>query len=117
LVGTRIVALPGSLDAARVDSEALLLRFAADEALVVGGSASVDDPASIIVRDTGWVAVRESRARLLELLEPLCAFELREGLNQGMVAGLPAKVLLAESGSMLIVAAPYAAELEERLRE
>jgi hypothetical protein len=92
-----------------------MLRFAADDALVVGGDVTVDDPAAITAHDTGWVALRLSESALFEALAPLCAFELRSGLNQGMVAGLPAKVLVEGDESLVIVAAPYAQELMERM--
>lgn len=115
LEATRVVAAPDALDAATLRGGSPILRLAADDALVIGGSIEVNDPSAIILGDTGWVAWRMEEATLREALLSVCSFELRDGLNQGMVAGLPAKVWLDGENSMLIVAAAFGAELEERL--
>ena len=55
--GTRIVATPAALDAARWPSDALVLRLAADEAFVTTtvSAAIVDDPHAIVAADGGFV--------------------------------------------------------------
>lgn len=116
LVGTRVVARPDTLDAARLSADALLLRLAPDDALVIGGDVQVDDPFAIVVPDSGWVAWRIGEDQLREVLVRLCAFKIHPGLNQGMAAGLPAKVWIDGDRTLVIVAAAYAAELEERFR-
>lgn len=115
LEATRVVAAPDALDAAALRGGSLILRLAADDALVIGDSIEVNDPSAIILPDTGWVALRMDERTLRETLLSVCSFELRAGLNQGMVAGLPAKVWLDGENSMVIVAAAFGAELEERL--
>lgn len=115
LEATRVVAAPDALDSAAGRGGSLILRLAADDALVIGGSIEVNDPSAIILPDTGWVAWRMEEATLREALLSVCSFELRAGLNQGMVAGLPAKIWLDGKNSMVIVAAAFGAELEERL--
>ena len=115
LEATRVVAAPDALDAATVRGASLVLRLAADDALLIGGSIEVNDPAAIVLPDTGWVAWRMEEAALRQALRSVCSFDLRAGLNQGMVAGLPAKVWLDGENSMVIVAAAFGAELEERL--
>lgn len=111
---TRVIARPDALDSARVTDNGLLLRLAPDDALVISGEIEVDDPHAIIARDTGWVALSAGEHRLRSMLARLCAFDPRPGLNQGMVAGLPAKVWLDGDRSIIIVAAAFCAELEER---
>lgn len=110
----RVVAAPEAIDSARLTDQALLLRLAPDDALVVGGEVEVDDPHAIMVRDTGWVGMPIEEEHLREALRRLCAFEPQPGLNQGMVAGLPVKIWIDGADSMVIVAAAFSAELEER---
>ncbi|MGI8517488.1 MAG: hypothetical protein ACR2ME_03965 [Acidimicrobiia bacterium] len=116
LEATRVVARPDTLDAARLNPDALLLRLAPDDVLVIGGGVQVEDPFAIVVPDSGWVAWRIGEDQLREALVGLCAFEIHPGFNQGMVAGLPAKVWIDGDRSLVIVAAVYAAEFEERFR-
>jgi hypothetical protein len=110
----RVVARADALDNPHLTDAAVLLRIAEDEALVLGGEIDVDDPAAIIVRDSGWVVWRVGKSELRASLARLCAFPIAAGLNQGMVAGLPTKVWIDGDHSMVLVAAAYAAEFEER---
>jgi len=116
LEATRVIARPAALDAVRVSPGTLLMRLAPDDALVIGGDVQVDDPFAIVVPDSGWVAWRFGEDQLREALVRLCAFEIHAGLNQGMVAGLPAKIWIDGDRSLVIVAAAYSAEFEERFR-
>lgn len=116
LVATRVVARPAAIDAVHLSSGTLLMRLAPDDALVIGGDVQVDDPFAIVVLDSGWVAWRFGEDQMREALARLCAFEIHAGLNQGMVAGLPAKVWIDGERSLVIVAAAYAAEFEDRFR-
>ncbi|HKY46768.1 MAG TPA: hypothetical protein VJQ79_02180 [Acidimicrobiia bacterium] len=119
LRGRRIVATPAAIDGARLPADAVVLRIAPDDALIVGdGPIEVSDPHSIIESDAGWCALKVSEERALTILSHHAAWEPpphRPVLAQGMVAGLAAKVYLDGSRSMVIVATPFAAELEERL--
>jgi hypothetical protein len=90
--------------------------LAPDDALVIGGEIEVDDPHAIVLPDGGWVGWRLSESALRNVIEALAAFSPEPGLNQGMIAGLPAKAWIAGDNSMVIVPAAFGAELEERLR-
>jgi hypothetical protein len=119
LLGWRVVAAPAALDSGRFPVGALVLRFAPDDVLIVGeGVIAVDDPHAIVEPDHGWCALAVSENRALEILAHHAAWSpptQRPALAQGMVAGLAAKVFLDGERSLIIVTAPYAAELERRL--
>ncbi|HJU52720.1 MAG TPA: hypothetical protein VJ815_10345 [Acidimicrobiia bacterium] len=115
LTGWRVVADPASLD----ELKGMTLRFAPDDALVLGEvEVAVGDPEAIVERDSGWVALRVIEGRALDLIATHALWRVPPGrpmLVQGLLAGLPAKVYLDGSESMIIVAAPFGHELEERL--
>jgi hypothetical protein len=119
LRGRRILATPAAIDGVGWPAGAVVLRIAPDDVLVVGdGPIDVSDPHSIIEPDTGWCALRMSEEQALTILIHHAAWRPppdRPVLAQGMVAGLAAKVYLDGDRSMIIVATPFAAELEERL--
>jgi hypothetical protein len=119
LRGRRIVATGDAIEAAALPPGAVMLRFAPDDVLVVGdGPIDVFDDHAIVESDTGWCALLVGEKRALTVLAHHAAWEPppdRPVLVQGMVAGLAAKVYLNGDGSMIIVATPFAAELEERL--
>jgi hypothetical protein len=119
LRGCRIVATPAAIDGAGLPPDAVVLRIAPDDVLVVGdGPIVVPDDHAIIEPDTGWCALIVSEERALTVLAHHAAWDPpadRPVLVQGMVAGLAAKLYLDGNRSMLIVATPFAAELEERL--
>jgi hypothetical protein len=96
-----------------------VFRLALDDVLVIGeGPINLSDDHAIIEPDTGWCALRVSEERALTILVHHAAWDPvpeRPVLVQGMVAGLAAKVYLDGDRSMLMVATPLAAELEERL--
>lgn len=119
LRGHRVVATPDAIDHAELPPDAVMFRIAPDDALVIGdGPIVVADDHAIIEPDTGWCALRVTEGRALALLAHHAAWEPptdRPILLQGMVAGLAAKVYLDGDRSMIVVATPFAAELEERL--
>jgi hypothetical protein len=121
----RIVATPAALDAAIWARGALAMRIAPDEVLVITEGEHeiardiVKDPHAIVEPDAGfagaWVAADEA----LAFLERACEWELpreRPAFAQGAVADLPMKLWLEEDRVLLIVPAPYATDLEERLQ-
>jgi hypothetical protein len=117
LAGLRVVADPRALDALAVAlaPNGTVLRFAPDEALVLGvGGISLDDPDAIVVEESGFVALAVDRARLERQVEwPL---DGPGSLGQGKVAGVPAKVAWLPDGRAWVVThAVYAHELQERL--
>jgi hypothetical protein len=120
LRGTRIVAAPSVLDAESWPDDAVVLRLAADDLLVIHrGSLMValgDEP---IIQEkeagfVGWWLTPEELDQVVTHLDwPLPAE--RPALAQGLIAGVPAKLWLAQDRALLLCAAAYAHELEERL--
>jgi len=117
--GRRVVAAPAAIDSGRFPSNALLLRIAPDDILVIGdGSIELADDAAIIEADAGWCALRVSEEQAKEIIAHHAAWNPpshRPVMIQGMIAGLPAKVYLDGDDSLIMVATPFAAELEARL--
>lgn len=118
--GTRIVATPAALDTARWPGDALVLRLAADEAFVAAdvSASAVADPHAIVAPDGGFVGAWLPMAEALDFLERTCEWELphaRPAFAQGMVAGLPVKLCFEAERVLVVVAAPYANDLAERM--
>jgi len=117
---TRIVATPAALDAAVWPGDALAWRIAQDEMLVTGQVASdlVNDPYAIVVPDAGFSAVWLPHDEAMAFLQRECEWELpseRPAFVQGAVAGLAMKLWLEEERVLMMVPAPYAAALKERM--
>ena len=120
LTGTRVVALPRAIDSAAWPTGALVLRLAADEVFVGADvdPASVNDPHAIVERETGFSGVWLERVAAIDFLQRECDWELPDdspAFAQGIVAGLPAKVLFERDRVLFVVASPFAADLAERL--
>jgi hypothetical protein len=118
LRGLRVVADPAALDAARWGGdEVTVLRFAPDDAFGIDArSVEVDDQDAIVEAEVGYVAGWLPVHRVMRHVDWAVPSE-RPALAQGSVAGVPAKVWLADDGDALVVtAAAYADELEQRLR-
>ena len=115
LSGWRVVADPSSLD----ELGGRVRRLAPDDALILGDSIiEVADADAIVERDSGWASLSMSEERALDLIAAHASWQVppeRPIFLQGMLAGLPAKVYLNGADSMIIVAAPFGHELEERL--
>jgi hypothetical protein len=117
LRGVRVVAAPQVLDALAWPDGVPALRFAADDLFVIGATAV--QAADAIVEDEGgfvgwWLTADELHDHVLQHVDwPLPA--ARPALAQGLVAGVPAKLWLSEDRALLLCAAAYAHELEERL--
>jgi hypothetical protein len=122
LAATRIVATPDSLHEVTWPEEALVLRFAPDEVLVIPpmGSVPISDPHAIIVADQGFAGVWVGAAEAMRFLAHACEWQLpeeRPSLAQGSVAGVATKLWLDEDKVLFVVQAPYAKEFEERMGE
>jgi hypothetical protein len=107
------------------DEQAIFMRLAADELLIIGEAPEVakvvviDDPHAIITNETGFAGVWWSAGEALEFLSRACEWELpkaRPAFAQGMVAGLPVKLWLESDRVLFVTAAPFAADLAERIR-
>ena len=125
LEGRRIVARPAALDALGADEQSIFMRLAADELLIIGEPLEkaelvlINDPHAIVLRETGFAGVWQPAEVALEFLACACEWELpktRPAFAQGMVAGLPVKLWLESDRVLFVTAAPYAADLEERMR-
>ena len=124
LAGWRVAATPAALEVARWPDDALALRLAPDEALVITASIALDldaldDPHAIVVRDRSWHGLWLSTADALDLIERHADWAPpggRPAFTQGLVAGIPAKVWLGHERALVAVAAPYAATFAARLR-
>ena len=124
--GVRVVASPEALDRAVWDPEdvTIVWRFAPDDAFgwragAPETSVTVDDPYAIIELEPGYCGAYLMPSDVAKLRRQ-CEFEWpteRPALVQGNVAGVPAKVWLADfaNGDCLLVAAAYADELATRL--
>jgi hypothetical protein len=115
---TRVVATAAALDAAAWPIDALVLRVAPDEALVMPPVAvQLADPHAIVLPEgnfaTAWVEAQEA----LDFLEQTCEWALpatRPAFAQGAVAGIPVKLWLEKERVLLVTPAPFGADLQER---
>ena len=119
LTGLRVIARPEALDALTWPDGVIGLRLAADDLFAVGAE-SVEMAAEPVVveREAGylgwWLTLEELHHHVLEQVEwPLPT--ARPALAQGLIAGVPAKLWLTHDRALLLTAAAYAHELEERL--
>lgn len=111
LPATRVVAKPEALD--RLPGG---LRLAPDEALFIDPVGKVPDEHAIVVEDHSFMGVWMSAEEAAELLERHCEWEPpAQGLAQGAVAGIPAKLWFAEQRVLILVQAPYADDFMERI--
>ena len=91
------------------------------EAFVTANVAAdaIADPYAIVVADSGFVGTWAKNDQALDFLQRTCEWRLpaqRPAFAQGMVAGLPMKLWFAEDEVLLMVAAPYASDLLERMQ-
>lgn len=131
LGAVRVAARATALDAARWPDNLIVLRIAADEAIVLPrlrraernndriGSFLVDDEHAITAIDTSlcgvWIPIDDA----LDILQRECEWELptlRPTFAQGAVAGLPVKLWFEHDRVLFIVAAPFATDFAERIR-
>jgi hypothetical protein len=131
LVCTRVVAASAAIDTARWPTGSIALRVAPDEALIISDALTdrhgpadpalvgVADPHAIVERDSGWCGAWVPSDQALELVERACTWEpprARPAFAQGALADLPVKIWFEQDRVLFIVAAPFAADLEARLR-
>ncbi|MEY4167417.1 MAG: hypothetical protein RIR52_1241 [Acidobacteriota bacterium] len=122
LPAIRIVATPAALDQLGNAVGGVRLRTAPDELLLIGERTTppvIADPHAIIFAETGFVGRWIPAEQALEILARTCEWELpvaRPAFAQGMVAGLPVRLWLEPERILFITAAPFAVDLEERVR-
>ncbi|MEP7041164.1 MAG: hypothetical protein ABI864_06270 [Chloroflexota bacterium] len=118
LPALRVVAAAEALDDFVPVEGQPVLRLAADDLLVIGAASVQVAGEHIVVDEAGfvgwWLTPDEVTTNVLPHVDwPLPAE--RPALAQGLIAGVPAKLWLAEDRALLLCAAAYAHELEERL--
>ena len=115
----RVVATPQDLDDLTWTDDVAALRLAPDELLLVGAATvQIAGEHVIVVDEAGFVGWWLTLDELSEAVVPHVDWPLpaaRPALAQGLVAGVPAKLWLAEDRALLLCAAAYAHELVERL--
>jgi hypothetical protein len=118
LAALRVVAAAEALDDLAPPDEHPMLRLAADELLLIGAASVEVTGENLVVDEAGFVGWWLTPEELREQVVPHVDWPLptaRPALAQGLVAGVPAKLWLAEDRALLLCAAAYAHELEERL--
>ncbi|MEO8638729.1 MAG: hypothetical protein ABI458_02295 [Chloroflexota bacterium] len=118
LPALRVVGAPEALDELTVPDEHPVLRLAPDDLLVIGAASVEVAGENLVVDDAGFVGWWLTPDEVRDLVVPHVDWPLptaRPALAQGLVAGVPAKLWLAEDRALLLCAAAYAHELEERM--
>lgn len=121
LIATRVAAAPDALDATQWPADAIVLRTAPDEAVVLAivDAAAVSDPHAIVARETSLFGAWTDRPAAVDLLGRHCDWELPQASRafaQGAVAGLPLKVWFDDERVLFVVAAPFVVDFVERCR-
>jgi hypothetical protein len=117
LHGLRVVATPAALDAVELPDGATMLRIAPDDAIVAGAATlTLDDPFAIVEPEYAFVQWRLTPAEFEPVTNHI-EWPIPDigHLGQGLIAGVPAKVLIATDHVLLVVSAGLAHELSERL--
>lgn len=117
LSGLRVVAKPAAIDAAALPAGATMMRIAPDDAIVVGAATlTVDDPFAIVEPEYAFVHWRLTPAEFEGVTHHIeWSLPMAGQLGQGLIAGVPAKILIADDHVLLIVSAGLAHEISERL--
>jgi hypothetical protein len=113
-----VVAAADVLDQLVAPAEQPLLRLASDDVLLIGAASVEVTGEHLVVDEAGFVGWWLTPDELREQVVPHVDWPLptaRPALAQGLVAGVPAKLWLAEDRALLLCAAAYAHELQERL--
>ncbi len=117
LAVTRIVAAVGALDGAAYPPDAVIMRTAPDDAMVIGGGAvEVEDPHAIIQQDSGWTGVWVNAEPADAFLRTSCAWAVpdRPSFAQGMIAGLAIKLWQAKDRTLFVFPTALTADFVER---
>ena len=118
LPALRVVAAADALDELVAPAEHPMLRLAPDDLLVIGAASVQVSGEHLVVDEAAFVGWWLTPEELREQVVPHVDWPLpttRPALAQGLVAGVPAKLWLAEDRALLLCAAAYAHELQERL--
>ena len=123
LDGLRVVATPAALDALTLGESGLMLRIAPDDAIVTGTATltidtidTIDDRYAIVEPEctfVHWTLTPTEFAEITHHIEWPLPTDGR--LGQGLIAGVPAKIVITSDHVLLVVSAGLAHELVERL--
>jgi hypothetical protein len=117
LSGLRVVAKPAAIDAAALPTGATMLRIAPDDAIVVGvATLTIDDPFAIVEPEYAFIHWKLTPQEFEEVTHHIeWSLPAAGQLGQGLIAGVPAKILIGSDHVMLVVSAGLAHEISERL--
>ena len=117
LHGLRVVAKPAAIDAVELPGGATMLRIAPDDAIVAGAATlTLADPFAIVEPEYAFVHWRLTPQEFDEITDHIeWPLPPAGQLGQGLIAGVPAKIVVEPDHVMLIVSAGLAHELLERL--
>jgi len=117
LHGLRVVANPAAIDYILPPDGATVLRIAPDDAIVTSAATViVEDPFAIVEPEYAFVHWRLTPAEFEAVANHVEWALPPEGqLGQGLIAGVPAKIVIAADHVLLVVSAGLAHELSERL--
>jgi hypothetical protein len=117
LHGLRVVAKPAAIDAILMPADGLMLRIAPDDAIVVGAVAlTVDDRFAIVEPEYTFVQWRLTPAEFAPVVDRIeWPLPTTGQLGQGLIAGVPAKIVIGANDVLLVVSAGLAHELAQRL--
>jgi hypothetical protein len=117
LHGLRVVAKPAAIDYILPPDGAMMLRIAPDDAIVTGAATLiVDDDFAIVEPEYSFVHWRLTPAEFEAVTHHIeWALPPAGRLGQGLIAGVPAKIMITADDVLLVVSAGLAHELSERL--
>ena len=117
LHGLRVVAKPAAIDAVELPDGATMLRIAPDDAIVAGAATlTLGDPFAIVEPEHAFVHWRLTAEEFDDVTHHIeWTLPAAGQLGQGLIAGVPAKILVTSDRVLLIVSAGLAHELLERL--
>ena len=117
LEAVRVVATPAAIDGVVLPAGATMLRIAPDDAIVTGvATLTLDDPYAIVEPEFTFMQWKLSNDEFADVVHHI-EWPLPEigALGQGLIAGVPAKIVIADDHVLLIVSAGLVHELTARL--
>lgn len=117
LHGLRVVARPAAIDGAVLPAGATMLRITPDDAIVIDAATlTIDDASAIIEPEYTFVHWRLTPAEFESVTNHIeWPLPTAGKLGQGLIAAVPAKIVINTDSVLLIVSAGLAHELAERL--
>ncbi len=120
LIATRIATTAAAADKLHAPAGSVMIRTAIDETLIFPPvpDISVDDDYAIIIEDGSYASAWLDIDFALRWLPYNCAWEMptvRPAFAQGMIADIATKLYFEQERVLMIVPAPYAAEMAAHL--